>query len=101
MLFEERAKNRAKLSGLSLSSSSSSAPPTTVKNIGFSYCIGPDDIPGEDEDKVINYHNWNEFQEKLDDLKKTKAQLRQAPREARADGLSTVKNPYVDTPLNL
>jgi hypothetical protein len=88
-LRRERAKNRAKLS-----SSSISALPTTKRNIGFSYGIGPDDIPNEGEDIVLKYHNWNEFQEKLDDLEERKAELRQVAREARVDGKPTVKNPY-------
>jgi hypothetical protein len=35
---------------------------------GFSYGIGPDEIPGEHEDEVIKYHDWNTFQERLDDV---------------------------------
>jgi hypothetical protein len=80
----ERARNRAKRAAST--SSSSSVLPTTVKNIGFSYGIGPDDVPGEGEDSVIKYHNWNEFQERLDDLEEEKARLRQEAREAPADG---------------
>jgi hypothetical protein len=80
MRCEEREqKNRAKRS--SSTSRSSSALPTTKKNIGFSYGIGPDDIPAEGEDTVIKYHNWNEFQEKLDDLEEKKSPLRQEARE--------------------
>jgi hypothetical protein len=101
-LRRERAQNRAKRSALSSSSSSSvSALPTTKRNTGYSYGIGPDDISGEGEDSVVKYHNWNEFQEKLDYLEETKAQLRQATREARADGLPTVKNPYASYPAKL
>jgi uncharacterized protein (UPF0335 family) len=36
---------------------------------------------------VIKYHNWNDFQERLDKLEEEKARLGQAAREARADGL--------------
>jgi hypothetical protein len=96
-LRKERAKNRQKLSALSSSSSSSSALPTTKRNIGFSYGIGPGEIP-EGEDNVIKYHNWNEFQEKLDDLEEEKARLRQEARETCADGIPTVKNPYATYP---
>jgi hypothetical protein len=53
-------KNRTKLS--SSSSSSSSTPKVvTGKHIGYSYGIGPDEIPGEGEDSVIKFHNWNDF----------------------------------------
>jgi hypothetical protein len=92
-LRRERAKNRAKISALS-----SSALPTTVKNIGFSYGIGLGEILGEGEYSVIKYHKWNEFQEKLDDLEETKAQLRQLARKAWADGKPTIKNPYAAYP---
>jgi hypothetical protein len=56
------------------------------------------EIPAEGEDSVSKYHNWNEFQERLDDLEETKARLRQEAREARADSLPTVKNPYATYP---
>jgi hypothetical protein len=77
----ERARNRAKraASSSSSSSSSSSALPATKRNIGFSYGIGPDDIPGEGEDSVIEYHNWNDFQERLDDLEEEKTRLSNNP----------------------
>jgi hypothetical protein len=95
-LRRERALNRAKRSA-SLSSTVS-ALPTTKRNIGFSYGLAPDEVPNEGEDTVIKYHNWNEFQEKLDDLEEEKARLRQEAREARTDGLPTVKNPYATYP---
>jgi hypothetical protein len=97
VLRMERARNRAKRSASTSSSSSVSALPTIKRNIGYSYGIGPNDIPAESEDSGIKYHNWNEFQERLDDLEE-KAQLRQAAREARADGQPTVKNPYAEYP---
>jgi hypothetical protein len=87
-LRRERARNRAKRSALTSSSSSVSALPTTKRNIGYNYGIGLDDIPAEGEDK---------FQERLDDLEE-KARLKQEAREARADGLPTVKNPYATHP---
>jgi hypothetical protein len=96
-LRRERALNRAKRSASTSSSGSISALPTTKRNIGFSYGIGPDEVPNKGEDTVIKYHNWNEFQERLDDVEE-KARLRQAAREARADGLPTVKNPYATYP---
>jgi predicted nuclease with TOPRIM domain len=91
-LRRERAKNRAKRSASTSSFSSVSVLP------GFSYGIGPDEIPAEGEDSVIKYHNWNEFQDRLNDLEEEKARLRQEAREARADGLQTVKNPYATYP---
>jgi hypothetical protein len=79
-------------SSSSTSSSSSSMPlPSNVRNIGFSYGIGPDEIPGESEDEVIKYHDWNTFQERLDDVEEQKAELRQQIKEARASGLAVPK----------
>jgi hypothetical protein len=99
MLFRtEKARNRAKRAASSSSSSSVSALPTTKRNIGLSYGLAADEYPNEGEDTVIKYHNWNEFQERLDDLEETKARLRQKAREARADGLPTVKNLYATYP---
>jgi tetrahydromethanopterin S-methyltransferase subunit G len=72
-LRREKALNRAKRSALS--SSTVSALPTTKRNIGFSYGLVLDEIPNEGEDTVIKYHNWNEFQERLDDLEEEKHNL--------------------------
>jgi hypothetical protein len=96
--FEERAKNRAKRSASTSSSSSSLALPAQKRTIGFSYGIGPDEVPGEGEDSVIKYHNRNEFQERLDDLEEEKARLKQEVRGARADGQRPVPNPYATYP---
>jgi Asp-tRNA(Asn)/Glu-tRNA(Gln) amidotransferase B subunit len=89
-------KNRTKLS----SSSSSSTPKvvTEKKHIGYSYGIGPDEIPGEGEDSVIKVHNWNMFQESLDAVETKKAQLRQENRENRAAKLPIIKDPYASYP---
>jgi hypothetical protein len=59
--LRRESKNIAKISALKSSSSSVSVLPTTKRNIGFSYCIGPDKYPNECEDTVIKYYNWNEF----------------------------------------
>jgi outer membrane protein TolC len=91
---KEFLKGRSKiLPRSSLSSSSSSSIPLSlnVRNIGFSYGIGPDEIPAEGEDKVIKYHDWNTFQEKLDATEEQKAELRQQIKEARASGLAVPK----------
>jgi hypothetical protein len=95
-LRREKALNRARRA--SSSSSTISALPTTKRNIGFSYGLSPDEIPNEGEDTVIKLHNWNEFQDRLDDLEEEKARLRQEAREARADGQPAVKNPYATYP---
>jgi hypothetical protein len=47
---------------------------------------------------VIKYHDWNTFQEKLDDVEERKAELRQEIKEARASGLAVPKNIYSSYP---
>jgi transposase len=100
----EYLKGRSKIAPRSSSFSSSSSSSSSrlllsnVRNIGFNYGIGPDELPADDEDQVMKYHDWNTFQEKLDATEEQKAGLRQQIREARAAGLPVPKNIYPSYP---
>jgi hypothetical protein len=91
-------KNRTKVASSSSSSSSAPTVVTAKKHIGYSYGIGPDEVPGEGENTVIRVPNWNTFQESLDAVEAEKARLGQENRENRAVGLAVTKDPYTSYP---
>jgi hypothetical protein len=102
LLRKEYLKGRSRIvprSSSNFSSSSNLRPlPSNVRNVGFSYGIGPDKLPVEGEDEVIKGSEWNTFQEKLDATEEQKAELRQQIKEAKAAGLPIPKNIYSSYP---